>query len=168
MVLVLALVGWPLPARGVRAVVAAERVREYAESARALGASRTRLLLRHLLPAARGFLVVQATLLVPGVRPRRGDPVVCRSGLRRADPELGCDVTRGRPGPRPRRGSVASRSGHRYRARRARREPRPSSPKARQTRQLVGRFDSKSLISMDLRHNSILVGVFQTCTRVPI
>jgi peptide/nickel transport system permease protein len=65
MVLVLAAVGWPLPARGVRAVVAAERAREYAEAARALGASRTRLLLRHLLPAARGFLVVQTTLLVP-------------------------------------------------------------------------------------------------------
>jgi len=65
MVVVLATVGWPFPARGVRAVVAAERAREYAEAARALGASRTRLLLRHLLPAARGFLVVQTTLLVP-------------------------------------------------------------------------------------------------------
>ncbi|HET7219988.1 MAG TPA: ABC transporter permease [Vicinamibacterales bacterium] len=65
MAMVLAVVGWPLPARGVRAVVAAERSREYAEAARAIGASRTRLLLRHLLPAARGFLVVQTTLLVP-------------------------------------------------------------------------------------------------------
>jgi peptide/nickel transport system permease protein len=65
MVVVLAVVGWPWPARGVRAVVAAERVQEYAEAARAMGAGRTRLLLRHLLPAARGFLVVQATLLVP-------------------------------------------------------------------------------------------------------
>jgi peptide/nickel transport system permease protein len=65
MVVVLAAVGWPLAARGVRAVVAAERHREYAEAARASGASRTRLLLRHLLPAARGFLVVQTTLLVP-------------------------------------------------------------------------------------------------------
>ncbi len=65
MVVVLAMVGWPFPARGVRAVVASERTREYAEAARAMGASRTRLLLRHLLPAARGFLVVQTTLLVP-------------------------------------------------------------------------------------------------------
>jgi peptide/nickel transport system permease protein len=65
MVIVMAAVGWPLPARGVRAVVAAERTREYAEAARALGASRTRLLLRHLLPAARGFLLVQTTLLLP-------------------------------------------------------------------------------------------------------
>jgi peptide/nickel transport system permease protein len=65
MVVVLAVVGWPLPARGVRAVVAGERSKEYAEAARAIGASRTRLLLRHLLPAARGILAVQATLLVP-------------------------------------------------------------------------------------------------------
>ena len=65
MVVVLAAVGWPFPARGVRAVVSAERGREYAEAARAMGASRTRILLRHLLPAARGFLVVQTTLLVP-------------------------------------------------------------------------------------------------------
>ena len=65
MVVVLAAVGWPIPARGVRAVVSVERGREYAEAARAIGASRTRLLLRHLLPAARGFLVVQTSLLVP-------------------------------------------------------------------------------------------------------
>ena len=65
MVVVLAAVGWPMAARGVRAVVAAERTREYAEAARAMGASRTRILLRHLLPAAQGFLIVQASLLVP-------------------------------------------------------------------------------------------------------
>jgi peptide/nickel transport system permease protein len=62
---VLALVGWPLVARGVRAIVAGENRREYAEAARAGGASRTRLLLHHLLPATAGFLGVQATLLVP-------------------------------------------------------------------------------------------------------
>jgi peptide/nickel transport system permease protein len=65
MVLVFALVGWPFAARGVRALVAAERAREYAEAARAIGASGTRLLLRHLLPATRGYLGVQATLLLP-------------------------------------------------------------------------------------------------------
>lgn len=60
-----AFVGWPMAARGVRAIVAAERHREYAEAARSLGASHARLLVRHLLPAARGFLATQATLLVP-------------------------------------------------------------------------------------------------------
>jgi peptide/nickel transport system permease protein len=62
---ILALAGWPFAARGVRAIVAAENRKEYAESARAAGASAWQILHRHLLPAARGFLLVQATLLVP-------------------------------------------------------------------------------------------------------
>ena len=60
---ILAAVGWPIVARGVRAIVAAERERDYAQAARALGMGRGRLLLRHLLPAARGFVATQATLL---------------------------------------------------------------------------------------------------------
>lgn len=62
---ILALAGWPFAARGVRAVIAIEKTREYAESARSIGASGLRILLRHLLPAARGVLAVQAALLVP-------------------------------------------------------------------------------------------------------
>jgi len=62
----MAAVGWPLVARGVRAIVAAERERDYAQAALSLGMGRTRLLVRHLLPAARGFLATQATLLLPG------------------------------------------------------------------------------------------------------
>jgi peptide/nickel transport system permease protein len=62
---VLALAGWPYPARGVRAIVAAERRKEYAEAARAAGAGPVRILLRHLLPASAGFLALQATLLLP-------------------------------------------------------------------------------------------------------
>lgn len=66
LVLVFALAAWPLPARGVRAIVVVERSREYAEAARSIGSSSARLLLRHLLPATRGFLATQAALLVPG------------------------------------------------------------------------------------------------------
>lgn len=62
---VLAIAGWPYPARGVRAIVLGEQRKEYAEAARAIGAGPWRILLRHLLPAASGFLVVQATLLLP-------------------------------------------------------------------------------------------------------
>ena len=61
-----ALAGWPHVARGVRAIVATERAREYAEAARAAGAGPLRLL-RHLLPAARGFLGVELVLLVPAL-----------------------------------------------------------------------------------------------------
>lgn len=62
---VLAIAGWPYAARGVRAIVATERRKEYAEAAQAIGAGSVRILLRHLLPAASGFLAVQATLLLP-------------------------------------------------------------------------------------------------------
>jgi peptide/nickel transport system permease protein len=65
MVSVFALVGWPLAARGVRTIVLRESGMEYAEAARSMGASGTRLLLHHLLPATQGFLLVQATLLIP-------------------------------------------------------------------------------------------------------
>jgi peptide/nickel transport system permease protein len=63
--LVLALVGWPTVARGVRGILAVEATAEYAEAARAAGAGPWRLMVRHLLPAARGFLAAQATILVP-------------------------------------------------------------------------------------------------------
>ena len=62
---IFALVGWPFIARGVRAIVASERRREYVEAARAAGASDGRLLVRHLLPATTGFLAVQCALLLP-------------------------------------------------------------------------------------------------------
>jgi peptide/nickel transport system permease protein len=62
---VLTFVGWPSVARGVRGIVLVERRSEYAEAARALGAGSWRVIGRHLLPATRGFLAVQATVLVP-------------------------------------------------------------------------------------------------------
>jgi peptide/nickel transport system permease protein len=65
LVAVLSLVGWPSVARGVRGIVVIERESEYAEAARALGAGFWRVTTRHLLPACRGFLLVQATVLVP-------------------------------------------------------------------------------------------------------
>jgi len=65
MVTVLACASWPLPARGVRAIVSAERKREYVEAAYAAGARPVRILLRHLLPATRGHLATQAFLLFP-------------------------------------------------------------------------------------------------------
>ncbi len=62
---IFAIVGAPSIARGVRAIVRSERRLEYAAAAQALGASDMRLLARHLLPAARGFLAVQITVLIP-------------------------------------------------------------------------------------------------------
>jgi peptide/nickel transport system permease protein len=63
--LVLAAIGWPAIARGVRTIVATEITRDYIIAARALGAGALRLLVRHLLPATFGFLRVQVLLMVP-------------------------------------------------------------------------------------------------------
>jgi peptide/nickel transport system permease protein len=62
---IFALLGWPIVARGVRAIVVSEREREYVTAGRALGATPWRLLTRHLLPATGGYLAAQATLLLP-------------------------------------------------------------------------------------------------------
>ena len=59
-------VGWPFVAKGVRAIVATERDREYVQAARSLGAGQGRILVHHLIPACSGHLIVQATLLLPG------------------------------------------------------------------------------------------------------
>lgn len=58
-------VGWPFVAKGVRAIVAVERSREYVLAARSLGAGPGRIVITHLIPACTGHLLVQATLLLP-------------------------------------------------------------------------------------------------------
>ena len=59
------LLGWPVVARGVRAIVLAERERDYAVAARAAGAGPARLMIHHLLPATNGYVLAQASLLLP-------------------------------------------------------------------------------------------------------
>jgi peptide/nickel transport system permease protein len=65
LVAIFAVVGAPFVARGVRAIVRTERSLDYAAAAQALGASDARVLFAHLLPAARGFVAVEITLLIP-------------------------------------------------------------------------------------------------------
>ncbi len=62
--LVLAAVSAPYVARVVRGVVLSLREREFVEAARALGASNTRIMFRHLLPNTIPVLIVNATLLI--------------------------------------------------------------------------------------------------------
>ncbi len=58
-------VGWPFVAKGVRGIIIVERNREYVQAARSLGAGHGRIVVRHLIPACTGHLLVQATLLLP-------------------------------------------------------------------------------------------------------
>jgi peptide/nickel transport system permease protein len=65
---------WTQYARVVRAIVLAERAREYVRAAQAIGAGPLRIMVRHILPNAIGPVVVLATLGV-------GTAIVAESGL---------------------------------------------------------------------------------------
>jgi peptide/nickel transport system permease protein len=62
---IFAVVGAPFIARGVRTIVRSEKRLDYGVAAVSLGASHSRVLFLHLLPAARGFMVVEIVMLVP-------------------------------------------------------------------------------------------------------
>jgi peptide/nickel transport system permease protein len=60
--ILLGVTGWVINARVTRGVVLSVRNQEFVEAARALGASDTRIIFRHLIPNVTGTLIVQATL----------------------------------------------------------------------------------------------------------
>ena len=60
----LALLQWTYIARVVRGTFLSLREKEFVEAARALGASDTRIMFRHLLPNATGSIIVNATITV--------------------------------------------------------------------------------------------------------
>jgi peptide/nickel transport system permease protein len=65
-VVILAFIGWASLARIVRGIVLSLREFEYVNAARALGAGTLRIVFRHILPNAMSFLIVAATVSVPG------------------------------------------------------------------------------------------------------
>jgi len=65
MIVVLSLTGWATMARVIRGMVLSLREEEYVLSAKALGATSSRILVRHILPNTAGYVIVRATLLIP-------------------------------------------------------------------------------------------------------
>lgn len=65
-VAVLALIGWASLARVIRGQVLSARQVEYVAAAGAIGASDLRVILRHIIPNLSSFLIVTATLALPG------------------------------------------------------------------------------------------------------
>ncbi len=65
-VAILAFVGWAGLARVIRGMVLSIRAQDYVVAAEALGMSRWRVLVRHVLPNTASFVIVAATLAVPG------------------------------------------------------------------------------------------------------
>lgn len=65
-VAILAFIGWASLARVIRGMVLSIRRAEYVAAAEALGASRLRIIIRHILPNTMSFVIVAATVAVPG------------------------------------------------------------------------------------------------------
>ncbi|WP_062206952.1 ABC transporter permease [Streptomyces sp. NBRC 109706] len=63
-VLVIAALGWPQIARIARGAVITAKQNDYVQAARALGASNTRMLLRHIMPNAIAPVIVMATIML--------------------------------------------------------------------------------------------------------
>lgn len=66
-ILIIGLTGWTGAARIVRSEALSLRTREFVLASRALGASDSRIIFRHLVPNVMGTLIVIATLSIPGV-----------------------------------------------------------------------------------------------------
>jgi len=65
---------WMSTARLVRGQILSLREREFVEAAKGIGASRFRIILRHLLPNVTSIIIVQATLMT-------GEAILIESGL---------------------------------------------------------------------------------------
>jgi peptide/nickel transport system permease protein len=65
-VAILAFIGWAGLARVIRGMVLSLKQAEYVLAAEALGASRLRIIVRHILPNTLSFTIVAATVAVPG------------------------------------------------------------------------------------------------------
>jgi peptide/nickel transport system permease protein len=64
MILVIGLVAWLVPARLIRAETLSLRTREYVQAVRAMGGSRRRMVVRHIVPNTIGTIMVNATFQV--------------------------------------------------------------------------------------------------------
>lgn len=64
-VVILALIGWAGFARVVRGMVLSIKNQEYVQAARSIGASRFRIIVKHILPQTTSFVIVAITLSVP-------------------------------------------------------------------------------------------------------
>lgn len=64
-VIILALIGWAGFARVVRGMVLSIKNQEFVQAAKSIGASRLRIIVKHILPQTASFVIIAMTLSVP-------------------------------------------------------------------------------------------------------
>ena len=63
---ILALIGWAGFSRVVRGMVLSIKTQDFVRAARSIGASRARIILKHILPQTSSYVIIAITLSVPG------------------------------------------------------------------------------------------------------
>lgn len=96
-ILALSFIGWTGYARLVRGEVLSLKEREFVKAAEALGASRARILARHILPLVMAPLLVQATFGIAGMIVAEASLSFLGLGVQPPTPSWGAMLNEGRP-----------------------------------------------------------------------
>ena len=94
---ILAALTWPYVSRIVRGSALAIREKEYVEAARALGASHTRTIMRHVVPNVIGQIIVTVTILMATAILAETALSFIGLGVRAPDTSLGLLVSKAQP-----------------------------------------------------------------------
>ena len=94
---ILAAFTWPYVSRVVRGSALAIREKEYVEAARALGATHTRVILRHVIPNVIGQIIVLTTILMATAILAETALSFIGLGVRAPDTSLGLLVSKAQP-----------------------------------------------------------------------
>jgi ABC-type methionine transport system permease subunit len=103
--IILGLLDWPGLARAVRSKLLALREEDFVRAAELMGASKKRIIVRHLIPNFMSHLIASATLSIPSMILGETGAVVPRARAAAAGDELGRAPQRG---AEPRRGAAPS------------------------------------------------------------
>jgi peptide/nickel transport system permease protein len=95
--IVIVINGIPVTARLTRTAVLTERERDYVLGARAVGASRTAILFRHILPNSLDALVVNFVMAAAGAIFLEGGLSILGFGIQPPDPSLGSMIEKALP-----------------------------------------------------------------------
>ncbi|HEY9691575.1 MAG TPA: ABC transporter permease [Oculatellaceae cyanobacterium] len=88
-VLITSLISWAGLARVIRGQVLSIKEREFVQAARAMGAKRLYIIVRHVLPQTASYVIISATLAVPGFIGAEAVLSLIGLGIQQPDPSWG-------------------------------------------------------------------------------
>jgi peptide/nickel transport system permease protein len=88
-VMITSLISWTGLARVIRGQVLAIKEQEFVQAARAMGASPLRIIVKHILPQTATYMIISATLAIPGFIVAESVLSLIGLGIQQPDPSWG-------------------------------------------------------------------------------